>query len=181
MPFNRRRQSSMDFSDGKIPSLEQHPDIVINANQPSHLQRNKTERRRLQGLQRTNTTTAQPVAPYVPRTTMEKYNHWMINEGGRRMFFFVFLFLHALVIAFGFMHYQLKDSSVTARGTFGITFRECLILFLLSISAGNAPSATTLLEQTLSQEGNNGLVVAQPKSRVCRPRASKRQCSSQPE
>ncbi|KAH9846070.1 NADPH oxidase [Lenzites betulinus] len=122
MPFNRRRQSSMDFSDGKIPSLEQHPDIVLSANQPGHLQRNKTERRRLQGLQRTNTTTSQPVAPYVPKTWMEKYQHWMINEGGRRMFFFLFIFLHALVIAFGFMNYQLKDNSVTARKTFGITF-----------------------------------------------------------
>ena len=114
----------MDFSDGKIPSLDQHPDIVISGNGPGHLQRNKTERRRLQGLQRSNTNTARPVTPYVPRTTLEKFNLWMINEGGRRLFFFTFLFLHALVIAFGFMHYQLKDSSVTARATFGITFRE---------------------------------------------------------
>ena len=128
MPFSNplRRQSAMDFSDGKIPSLEQHPDIVINGTQPSHLQRNKTERRRLQGLQRTNTNNSAPVGPYVPRTTMEKYRHWMINEGGRRLFFFTFLFLHCLVIAFGFMHYQLKDSSVGARATFGITFRKCL-------------------------------------------------------
>lgn len=112
----------MDFSDGKIPSLDQHPDIVINGSQPSHLQRNKTERRRLQGLQRTTSSATAPVAPFVPRTMGEKFNHWMINEGGRRMFFFVFVLLHFLVIAFGFMHYQLKDSSVTARATFGITF-----------------------------------------------------------
>ncbi|KAI0767365.1 NADPH oxidase [Fomes fomentarius] len=122
MPFNRRRQSSMDFSDGKIPSLDQHPDIVINGSQPSHLQRNKTERRRLQGLQRTTSNATAPVAPFVPRTMGEKFNHWMINEGGRRMFFSVFVLLHLLVIAFGFMHYQLKDSSVTARAAFGITF-----------------------------------------------------------
>ena len=130
MPFSNplRRQSAMDFSDGKIPSLEQHPDIVISGNQPSHLQRNKTERRRLQGLQRTNTNAAAPVGPYVPQTMLEKYNHWMINEGGRRLFFFTFLFLHCLVIAFGFMHYQLKDSSVGARATFGITFREYFLL-----------------------------------------------------
>lgn len=116
----------MDFSDGKIPSLEQHPDIVINGAQPSHLQRNKTERRRLQGLQRTTSTTAQGVTPFVPRTTSEKFNHWMINEGGRRLFFFTFILLHVLVLVLGFMHYQFKDNLVTARGTFGITFRECL-------------------------------------------------------
>ena len=128
MPFSNplKRQSAMDFSDGKIPSLEQHPDIVINGTQPSHLQRNKTERRRLQGLQRSNTNTSQPVGPYVPRTTLEKYNHWMINEGGRRLFFFLFIFLQCLVIAFGGMHYSLKDSSVGARATFGITFRKYL-------------------------------------------------------
>ena len=116
----------MDFSDGKIPSLEQHPDIVINGSQPSHLQRNKTERRRLQGLQRTTSNASQPVAPFVPRTFGEKFNHWMINEGGRRMFFFVFILLHLLVIVFGFFHYQLKDSSVGARATFGVTFRKSL-------------------------------------------------------
>ncbi|KAH9929095.1 NADPH oxidase [Epithele typhae] len=123
MPFNsRRRSADMDFSDGKIPSIEQHPDIVINGNQPGHLQRNKTERRRLQGLQRTNSNVSVPVGPYVPRTAMEKFNHWMINEGGRRLFLYAFFLLHALVIAFGFMHYQIKDNSVGARATFGITF-----------------------------------------------------------
>ena len=116
----------MDFSDGKIPSLEQHPDIVISGNGPGHLQRNKTERRRLQGLQRTNTTTSQTVTAYVPRTMSEKISHWMINEGGRRIFFFVFLLLHVLVLTFGFMHYRLKDNLVTSNSTFGITFRKCL-------------------------------------------------------
>jgi len=38
------------------------------------------------------------------------------------MFFFVWIFLHALVFAFGFMNYDLKDNSVNARATFGITF-----------------------------------------------------------
>ena len=131
MPFNLKRQSAMDFSDGKIPSIEQHPDIVINGNQPSHLQRNKTERRRLQGLQRTNTNSSGPVTPYVPRTTMEKYKHWMINEGGRRLFFFTFMLLHVLVLVFGTLHYQTKDNLVTARGTFGITFRKSLDDLLL--------------------------------------------------
>ena len=129
MPFTKKRLSGLDLSDGKVPALEQHPDmanIALGGNQPSHLQRNKTERRRLQGLQRTNTTASAKVTPYKPNTWREKWDLWMINEGGKRFFFFIFILLHALVIAFGFMHYQLKDSSTIARATFGITFRKSL-------------------------------------------------------
>jgi len=57
-----------------------------------------------------------------PRTAMESFKIWMINEGGRRIFFFTFVFIHALVLAFGFLNYQLKDNLVTARTTFGITY-----------------------------------------------------------
>ncbi|KAI0074348.1 NADPH oxidase [Panus rudis PR-1116 ss-1] len=117
---SRNRSSGLDFSDGKMPNLDQHPDLRANPG-ASHLQRNKTERRRLQGLQRSNTTSSVR-APYRPQGWREKWDHWMINEGGRRLFFFVWVFLHLIVTAFGFMHYQLKDNSVGARATFGITF-----------------------------------------------------------
>ena len=128
--YSADRDSSFDFSDGKVPSLDQHPDMAatyaIPGSQPSHLQRNKTERRRLQGLQRSNTTTSTKAVIYQPQSWREKWDHWMINEGGRRIFFFVFILLHCLVIAFGCMNYQLKDNSVTARSIFGITFRMYL-------------------------------------------------------
>lgn len=119
-----QRYSGLDFSDGKVPHIEQHPDMANNyavQTGASHLQRNKTERRRLQGLQRSNTS-ASARGPYKPNGFREKWRHWMINEGGRRIFFFIWVLLHALVFAFGFMHYQLKDNSVGARATFGITF-----------------------------------------------------------
>ena len=127
----QKRSSGLDFSDGKVPALEQHPDmnnIALGGNQPSHLQRNMTERRRLQGLQRSNTSNAyNKVEPYKPRTLREKWALWMINEGGRRMFFFVWCFLHVLVFVLGTLHYQLKDNLVTARATFGVTFSTSLI------------------------------------------------------
>ena len=126
---SQKRSSGLDFSDGKVPALEQHPDmnnIALAGNQPSHLQRNKTERRRLQGLQRSNTTGATvKVEPYRPSTLSEKWSLWMINEGGRRMFFFVWVFLHVLVFVLGTLHYQLKDNLVGARTTFGVTFSTC--------------------------------------------------------
>jgi hypothetical protein len=46
----------------------------------------------------------------------------MINEGGKRLFFFSWIFLHLLVAVFGFLNYQLKDNLTTARAMFGITF-----------------------------------------------------------
>ncbi|KAA1471994.1 NADPH oxidase [Dentipellis sp. KUC8613] len=119
------RSSGFDFAD-KPPAFDEHPDLANYAtgrNQPSHLQRNKTERRRLQGLQRSDTAASRraPVV-YKPKTLSEKWNLWMINEGGRRLFFAVWILLHLLVAVFGFLNYQFKDNLTGARKTFGITF-----------------------------------------------------------
>lgn len=133
MPFNR--SSGLDFSDGKGSALDQHPDMSNNyagGSQPGHLQRNKTERRRLQGLQRSNTNTSVTKAPARPKNWRQRFDLWMINEGGRQLFFGVWIFLHLLVAIFGFIHYQLKDNSVDARALFGVTFREFIFIFVFS-------------------------------------------------
>ena len=123
-----KRSSGLDFSDGKyaIDPLQQHPDMATAYNagpQPSHLQRNKSERTRLQGLQRSNTVGSNAgQALNHSRTFRQKFGIWMINEGGRQLFFGIWVFLHLLVAVFGMFHYQLKDNLVTARATFGITF-----------------------------------------------------------
>jgi len=101
--------------------MDNHPDLADKGG--AHLQRNKTERRRLQGLQRTLTN----VSSFKVKTANEqtwgyKFNLWMINEGGRQLFFGTWIFLHLLVTVFGFIHYSTKDNLVTARATFGITF-----------------------------------------------------------
>ncbi|EAU83948.1 NADPH oxidase isoform 2 [Coprinopsis cinerea okayama7 len=124
------RNSGFDFSDGKVTgpnaTIAQHPDLAdklsTGSNQPVHLQRNKTERRRLQGLQRTNTFTAAPRTTQGEMGWKQRWDVWMINEGGRQLFFGTWIFLHLLVAVFGFMHYQLKDNSEGARSVFGITF-----------------------------------------------------------
>jgi NADPH oxidase 2 len=117
-----KRSSGLDFSDGKVPALEQHPDLGNRTLVGSYLQRNKTERRRLQGLQRSTTSVHDQVTPFKPQNWQQKWQLWMINEGGRRMFFFVWIFLHLLVLALGTLHYGLKDNLVGARATFGVTF-----------------------------------------------------------
>ncbi|KIY70242.1 NADPH oxidase [Cylindrobasidium torrendii FP15055 ss-10] len=119
-----KRSSGFDFLDrgGKgWVNLQEHPDMNPDkGNTPTYLQRNKTERNRLQGLQRSLTVAAPKVA--APRGWQQRYEVWMINDGGRHMFFGLFIFLHMLVFALGFMHYQLKDSSSKARAAFGVTF-----------------------------------------------------------
>lgn len=121
----RKRSSGLDFSDGDLRSnLHHHPDLSLDytkTDQPAHLQRNKSERRRLQGLQRTNTI-ASPLGPPPPLTWQQKFAIWRINEGGRQLFFAAWVLLHLLVFVFGVINYQLNDSYNNARATFGITF-----------------------------------------------------------
>ncbi|KAH0581050.1 hypothetical protein H2248_012188 [Termitomyces sp. 'cryptogamus'] len=123
MAFSKR-SSGLDFSDGKY-ALDQHPDVITNyagGSLPTHLHRNKTERRRLQGLQRSNTVASVTSGPLKRLTFREKFNVWMINEGGGILFIGVWIFLHVLVLVFGFLNYLLKDNNVDARATFGITY-----------------------------------------------------------
>jgi len=118
-----RRSSGFDFSDPSNPQehlREQHPDLADSNVSGAALQRNRTERKRLQGMQKTQVTRI--MASTEPKTFMATLNVWLINEGGRQLFFGVWIFLHLLVAVFGFVNYQLKDNLVTARTAFGITF-----------------------------------------------------------
>ncbi|KAF8724443.1 NADPH oxidase, partial [Rhizoctonia solani] len=116
------RTDGLDFAD-RDPTVESHPDVPR-----SNLQRNKTERGRLQGLMRINSSTGIPTISMknsqsgVFAAWKEKWDHWMVNDGGRQLFFGVVIILHLLVFGLGFVHYDLKDNSVGARALFGITF-----------------------------------------------------------
>ena len=55
-------------------------------------------------------------------TPSEKLNRWFVNEGSRRVFLLFWFLAHAMIFAFGFANYQLKDNLNTARATFGITY-----------------------------------------------------------
>ncbi|CRK48901.1 hypothetical protein BN1723_008259, partial [Verticillium longisporum] len=55
-------------------------------------------------------------------TSREKFDRWMINEGYRRFFVFVFMILHGLVFALACVNFALKDNLQVARDIFGTTF-----------------------------------------------------------
>lgn len=120
-----KRSSGLDFSDAGDSSgiLDQHPDLLSKEGvQPGHLQRNKTERWRLQGLQRSATNSSSKSQPEKPQTIRQKVDVWLINAGGAQLFIAVWVFLHCLVAAFGFLNYDLKDNLDNARKTFGVTY-----------------------------------------------------------
>ncbi|KIK63583.1 hypothetical protein GYMLUDRAFT_162846 [Collybiopsis luxurians FD-317 M1] len=102
-------------------NLEDHPDLKLQGG--AHLQRNKTERIRLQGLQRTTTNGSLKTPVKTSALNwIDRWKLWMINEGGNRMFFFVFILLHLLVGVLGMLHYSLKDNLVNNRRQLGAGF-----------------------------------------------------------
>jgi NADPH oxidase 2 len=122
-----KRSSGLDFSDREYElSLYQRPDVLDYYYQagpnPSHLMRNKTERRRLQDMQKSGGVKNIPKGPYKPTTLKQRWKLWMINDGGKRLFLFVWAFLHLLVGVFGYMTYQMKDNYNNARTTFKMGF-----------------------------------------------------------
>ena len=126
----KKRSSGLDFAD-RWPSNNSEQDFFdYQDNGSAHLQRNISERKRMQGLQRTLTLGSPKMAPYTPKSFKEKFNIWLINEGSRRIFFVSWIFLHLLVIAFGFFFYLLSDNLEEARATFGITY--CAFFYFMS-------------------------------------------------
>ena len=143
----KNRPYSLDFSDRTPDSFNnafgQLPDLEYNQHNGSHyLQRNRSERKRLQGLQRTLTNASSNATPRSPRTFKEKFNVWLINEGPRQIFFGSWIFLHLLVLTFGFLNYSLSDNLEDARATFGITYRAfSFIKFLIWYLIPSLPPA----------------------------------------
>ncbi|KAF5371910.1 hypothetical protein D9757_010597 [Collybiopsis confluens] len=113
-----KRSSGLDFSD-RGGSATDHVDV----SQPddSHLERNKAEKYRMQRLWLASTSGVTPES-IQPKNFRQRVEIWLINDGAKQVFFAVWIFLHMLVITFGFLSYQLKDNTVNARKTFGVTY-----------------------------------------------------------
>ncbi len=93
-------------------------------------------------------------------TLKEKFERWMVNEGSRRMLVGLFVLVHGLIFAFGFMNYQLKDNLTTARSTFGITYpiaRAAALVLHFDIALILFPVCRTLIS-LLRQTPLNSIV-----------------------
>ena len=124
-----KRSSGLDFSD-KAPEPE-HPDLaIIQDAGHDHLQHNKAEPIRLQDPIRVNLRQSPPNLDSSHRTLFSKWNHWMVNDGGERIFFITWIFIQVVLATFGFVNYQLKDNLVNARIMFGLSYRESRLLSL---------------------------------------------------
>ena len=97
--FGWARQSTGSFTDGSfdprgsIHGMKGFHKMDDDENwaqqrEPAHLQRNKTERRRLQGLMRSDSSMSKLSTPSLKdgNTFMQRMNVWMINEGKRQTF-----------------------------------------------------------------------------------------------
>lgn len=126
--------SGFDFQD-RNPFADPNPFIDppdydhAGASVQSSLYRNKSERGRLQGIQQKWVKPEPTTTQGRPRALGQKFDLWMINEGGKRLFFFTWILFHCLVIAFGFLNYHLSDDLTNARATFGITYRASVHRF----------------------------------------------------
>ena len=134
-------QSGMDFQDVQDSTMPLTPhaapmgqssekDQRLNLG-PVHLQRNKSERVRLQVshclssmvakmvyfnyewqglLKRPNSIISvdRHVENDSPETLILRFKSWMVNDGQKRLFFFVWCFVHLLVFTLAFLNFQLK-------------------------------------------------------------------------
>nr|GAT55945.1 predicted protein [Mycena chlorophos] len=97
-------------------------EVLAKKSTVGHLARAKTERRRLQGLQRIESNNASAAKPKVPTTMGQSLSVWMINEGNKQLFFGVYILLHVVAAALASLHYSLKDNLNGARAEYGVTF-----------------------------------------------------------
>jgi NADPH oxidase len=131
-----KRSSGYDFADKQGPlgdTLAAHPDLVLSRQPTSNLQRNKTERNRLQGLARSKSSSetaslngATPPSKMKDRKWLDRWHTWLINGGRGWLIGAAYVFLHLIVFALGFLHYELKDGNAGIRSLVGFGFGEFL-------------------------------------------------------
>ncbi|MCJ1415085.1 hypothetical protein MMC32_001415 [Xylographa parallela] len=93
-------------------------------------------------------------------TMIEKTQRWMVNEGSRQLTVGLFVFVHAMVFAFGFMNYYLKDNLTIARATFGLTYsiaRAAALVLHFDVALLVFPVCRTLIS-LLRQTPLNGII-----------------------
>ncbi|ORY26889.1 NADPH oxidase [Naematelia encephala] len=128
-----KRSSSLSFDSGPPIQVGSRQKYAFSAFNPlaaagsdgsPHLRRNKTEKRRLQGLVVAMSSRPRP-SEQTARTALGmagKLSVWMVNEGKNRLVMLLWILLHLIAFAFAMVNYGFKDNLNTARATFGSTY-----------------------------------------------------------
>ena len=134
--------------------------FVFEKSKTASIYSNKSERARTTELSRILANGEVSNEPERDLTMKEKIDRWFVNEGARRVFIGIFMLAHAMIFAFGFANYQLKDNLTGARATFGITYpiaRAAALVLHFDISMLLFPVCRTLISM-LRQTPLNGIV-----------------------
>ncbi|KAI4161045.1 MAG: hypothetical protein LQ342_005208 [Letrouitia transgressa] len=90
----------------------------------------------------------------------EKIDRWLANEGSRVLLVFTFAVVHAMIFAFGFLNYHMKDNLNKARATFGVTYsiaRAAALVLHFDVAILIFPVCRTLIS-LLRQTPLNGII-----------------------
>jgi NADPH oxidase 2 len=171
-----KRSSGLDFSDKRmtLDGLAAHPDVLQRAPNSTNLQRNKTERHRLQGLMRNvssndenrfrvgfgsnsggaaGASTGDKIMNKLKdEKLMDRWHTWLINGGRSKILFGVYILLHLVVFTMGFLQYQLKDNNSNARSEVGLGFGESVSLFV-PLGSRSAVTVAVVIGSPASQWG----------------------------
>lgn len=93
-------------------------------------------------------------------SSRERFDRWMVNEGYRRFFVFVFVILHGLVFAFAAVNFALKDNLAIARELLGFTFivaRSAALVLHLDVALVLFPVCRTFISLA-RQTPLNGII-----------------------
>ncbi|KAG0145446.1 hypothetical protein CROQUDRAFT_658623 [Cronartium quercuum f. sp. fusiforme G11] len=138
------------MAQGAIPDYDERVPLTPNpgffGGMPAHLRRNGTEKGRLQGLmgvsaagsdRRGSLLSLASVGPggiksatsridlkkgVIVESRWTRFKSWMVNEGGRKIFIWTWIFIHLMTFTLAFLNFQLKDNFTQARATFNITY-----------------------------------------------------------
>lgn len=93
-------------------------------------------------------------------TWREKFSGWLAHQGSQHLFLFMFVVVHSMIFAFGFINYHMKDNMTKARATFGVTYpiaRAAALVLHFDIAILIFPVCRTLIS-LMRQTPLNGII-----------------------
>lgn len=93
-------------------------------------------------------------------TWLEKIRRWLVHQGSQHLFILMFVVVHSMIFAFGFVNYHMKDNMNDARATFGVTYsiaRAAALVLHFDIAILIFPVCRTLIS-LMRQTPLNGII-----------------------